>query len=105
MTETTTTQAPSPSLGAEWSDPIEDGVRGRVRAFIEAILEEELEAALGRGRYERAEDGSRGWRNGHRIRQVIGTFGAETVCVPRARLARRTARWSGARGGCAAISA
>ncbi|WP_167767222.1 transposase [Jannaschia formosa] len=56
-----------------WSDPIEDGVRGRVRAFIEAILEEELEAALGRGRYERSEKGPRGWRNGHRDRQVIPT--------------------------------
>ena len=67
-------------------DPLEDGVRQRVRCFIEAILEEELEAALGRGRYERACDGARGHRNGHRERQVIGTFGAETVKVPRARL-------------------
>ena len=96
MDETTTTQAPSPLLGADWSDPIEDGVRGWVRAFIEAILEEELEAALGRGRYVRGEDGARGWRNGHRDRQVIGTFGPETVRVPRARLAREdggTAEW------------
>jgi putative transposase len=71
-------------------DPLEDGVRQRVRCFIEAILEEELEAALGRGRYQRACDGARGHRNGHRNghreRQVIGTFGAETVKVPRARL-------------------
>src|SRR5512146_832343 len=67
-------------------DPLEDGVRQRVRCFIEAILEEELEAALGRGRYERACDGARGHRNGHRERQVIGTVGAETVKVPRARL-------------------
>ena len=41
-------------------------MRGRVRAFIEAILEEELEAALGRGRHERAGEGPRGWRHGHR---------------------------------------
>jgi transposase-like protein len=67
-------------------DPLEDGVRQRVRWFIEAILEEELEAALGRGRYERACEGAKGHRNGHRERQVIGTFGAETVKVPRARL-------------------
>ena len=59
-------------------DPLEDGVRQRVRCFIEAILEEELEAALGRGRYERACDGAKGHRNGHRERQVIGTFGSET---------------------------
>ena len=95
MDETTTTSASAPSLG-DWSDPIEDGVRGRVRAFIEAILEEELEAALGRARYERTDEGPRGWRNGHRERQVIGTFGPETVRVPRARLMREeggTAEW------------
>jgi transposase-like protein len=67
-------------------DPLEEGVRRRVRGFIEAILEEELQAALGRGRYERAGEGSKGHRNGHRERQVIGTFGGETVKVPRARL-------------------
>jgi transposase-like protein len=67
-------------------DPLEDGVRERVRDFIEAILEEELRAALGRGRYERPAEGARGQRNGHRERQVIGTFGSETVKVPRARM-------------------
>ena len=50
MDETTTTPASSPLLGAGWSDPLEEEVRGRVRAFIEAILEEELSAALGRER-------------------------------------------------------
>jgi len=96
MDETTTTQAPSPLLGADWSDPLEDGVRSRVRAFIETILEEELSVALGRGRYERRGNIGHGWRNGHRDRQVIGTFGAETVRVPRARIAREdggTAEW------------
>ncbi len=67
-------------------DPLEDGVRRRVRGFIEAIVEEELRAALGRGRYERPAEGARGQRNGHRERQVIGTFGSETVRVPRARM-------------------
>jgi putative transposase len=96
MDETTTTPTPSPLLSAGWSDPLEDEVRGRVRAFIEEILEEELSAALGRERYERAETAGAGWRNGHRDRQVIGTFGAETVRVPRARLVREdggTAEW------------
>ena len=95
MDETTTTSAPAPSPG-DWSDPIEEGVRGRVRAFIEAILEEGPEAALGRGRCERADEGPRGWRHGRRDRQVIGTSGAGTVSVPRARLAREdggTAGW------------
>jgi putative transposase len=67
-------------------DPLEDGVRQRIRAFIEAILEEELQAALGRGRYERPADGAKGQRNGHRERRIIGTFGAETVKIPRARM-------------------
>ena len=67
-------------------DPLEEGVRERVRRFIETILEEELQAVLGRGRYERSAEGATGHRNGHRERQVIGTFGAETVKVPRARL-------------------
>ena len=96
MDETTTTPTPSPLLGAGWSDPLEDEVRGRVRAFIEEILAEELSAALRRGRYERAEEAILGWRNGHRDRQVIGTFGAGTVRVPRARLVREdggTAEW------------
>ena len=96
MTETTTDTTALPLLGADWSDPIEDGIRSRVRGFIEAIIEEELETALGRGRYERAAEGPRGYRNGHREREVIGTFGSETIRVPRARLAPEdgtTAEW------------
>jgi putative transposase len=82
--------------GDEIFDPVEDGVRQRVRRFIEAILLEELQAALGRGRYERSEAGPTGHRNGHRERQIIGTFGAETVRAPRARLLDgqgRTSEW------------
>jgi putative transposase len=78
-------------------DLLEDGVRQRVRDFIEAILEEELQAALGRGRYDRpADGGAKGHRNGHRERQIIGTFGAEVVKVPRARMidgAGRASEW------------
>ena len=71
-------------------------MRQRVRHFVEEIIEEELRVALGRGRYERSDAGAAGHRNGHRARQVIGTFGAETVRVPRARLideAGRTTEW------------
>jgi putative transposase len=85
-------------LGEDWFDPLEAGVRTRIRAFIEALLEAELEAALSRKRYERRampETGSgdearsavSGHRHGHRGRSVMGTFGAVTVRVPRARLA------------------
>ena len=40
-------------LGEDWFDPLEAGVRTRIRAFIEELLEAELEAALGRKRYAR----------------------------------------------------
>ena len=41
-------------LGEDWFDPLEAGVRARIRAFIEDLLEAELEAALGRERYQPA---------------------------------------------------
>src|ERR1700730_14366258 len=37
----------------DWFDPIEDGVRERVRGFIETMLEKELDGALSRPRYGR----------------------------------------------------
>ena len=86
MKEDTETSTFALLAGDGGFDPLEDGVRQRVRIFIKTILEEELQAALGRGRYERSAGGARGHRNGHRERQIIGTFGAETVKVPRARL-------------------
>ena len=36
-----------------WFDPIEDGLRAKVRGFIEAMIEEELTTALARPRYGR----------------------------------------------------
>jgi transposase-like protein len=50
--------------GEAWFDPIEAGLRGRIRGLIEELVEQELEAALGRGRYERA-GGAVGHRHGH----------------------------------------
>jgi hypothetical protein len=38
----------------DWFDPLETGVRTRIRGFIEELLEAELDAALGRDRYERS---------------------------------------------------
>jgi len=71
--------------GEAWFDPIETGVRGRIRGFIEELVEQELKAALGRGRYERA-GGTNGHRHGHRKRQLTGSFGPVEIAVPRARL-------------------
>jgi transposase-like protein len=76
-----------------WFDPIEDGVRARVRGFIETMLEEELDEALSRPRYGRrkASDNDApasvvGCRHGHRKRTLTGTFGKTEIAVPRARV-------------------
>jgi len=87
MTEATSAAAmsPSPFAGSDWFDPLEEAVRRQARAFIEELLEEELEAALGRGRYERHGTAS-GHRHGRRPRQLVTTFGPVELSVPRARL-------------------
>ena len=54
MDENTKTSKFALLVSAGAYDPLEDEVRQRVRGFIEAILEEELRAALGRGRYVRS---------------------------------------------------
>ena len=75
-----------PFAGEDWFDPLEDAIRFRVRAFIEALVAEEAQAALGgRERYQR-NGPPKGYRNGHRQRQLVGTFGALTVSLPRVRL-------------------
>jgi hypothetical protein len=81
-------------VGDEWFDPLEAGVRHRIRGFIEAMLESELEAALSRGRDERrgpAEAGGdsvgfgvAGHRHSHRERSLVGSFGPVRLRVPRA---------------------
>src|SRR4030081_2824946 len=79
----------------DWFDPIEAGVRDRVREFIQAMVEGELDAALMRPRYGRGSQSSGdddgpvgviGHRHGHRSRSLMGTFGRTEIEVPRARL-------------------
>src|SRR5207245_2606014 len=90
----------------DWFDPIEAGLRDRVRELIQAMIESELEAALSRPRYARrpkeASDnadvarGVTGHRHGHRSRSLLGTFGRVEIAVPRARLATaegKTTEW------------
>ena len=67
-------------------DPIEERLRASVRATIEAMFEEELAEFLGRIRYGRGDRRAKGYRHGHRERQLTGTFGTGTVRVPRARI-------------------
>src|ERR1700757_3687641 len=103
MTNTSTTP---PALQSEaettvhlldnWFDAIEVGLRERVREFIQAMIESELETALARPRYGRrptvdvqkgdGPKGISGHRHGHRSRSLIGTFGRVEIAVPRARL-------------------
>jgi hypothetical protein len=73
-------------------DPIEERLRMNVRATIEAVFEEELALFLGRLRYGRGDGAAKGYRHGHRERQLTGTFGTETVRVPRARIEDETGK-------------
>jgi transposase-like protein len=74
-------------VGEAGFDPIEERLRINVRASIEVVFEEELAGFLGRLRYGRGEGAAKGYRHGHRERHLAGTFGTETVRVPRARIA------------------
>jgi len=89
MEQDSTTAAGGTGLfaGEAWFDPIEAGIRDRIRGFIEELLEQELTAALGRTRHERAAGEAKGYRNGTRERRLLGSFGPVQVGVPRARLA------------------
>jgi putative transposase len=66
----------------DWFDPIESGIRDRVRGLIEEMIRGELDAALSRPRYgrraEHAEDSGvaavvSGHRHGSRVRTLTGT--------------------------------
>jgi transposase-like protein len=95
MTKNTTTDRAGEAedfLFDSWFDPIEDGLRAKVRGFIETMIEEELTTALSRPRYGRRQDGAEagvgvmGHRHGRRARRLTGTFGPTEIAVPRARL-------------------
>ena len=88
-----------------WFDPVETGLRAKVRGFIETMIEEELDTALSRPRYGRrleltAADKAAapivGHRHGHRMRSLTSTFGPTQIAVPRARIIGedgKTAEW------------
>ena len=79
----------------DWFDPIETGA-DRVREFIHAMIEGELDMSLSRPRYARGAKpssgpgegavGAAGHRHGHRSRSLLGSFGQVEIEVPRARL-------------------
>src|ERR1700680_3767568 len=85
----------SSQLFDNWFDPIETGIRERVRELIEEMIRNELDAVLSPPRCARrakpAEDGevasgAAGHRHGSRVRTLMGTFGKTEIAVPRARL-------------------
>jgi putative transposase len=90
----------------DWFDPIETGVRDRVREFIHAMIEDELDMSLSRPRYARCAKrssgdgegavGGTGHRHGHRSRSLLGSFGRVEIEMPRARLSTpdgKTTEW------------
>jgi transposase-like protein len=100
MTSTTTksaTELPdaetSVYLFDDWFDPIEAGLRERVRGFLETMFRTELDTVLARPRYGRqaaasngSDAGVGGHRHGSRTRTLTGTFGSTEITVPRARI-------------------
>ena len=94
MKNTTETSALSLLANDASYDPLEDRLRENIRSTIEAVFEEELAQFLGRCRYGREDALRQGYRNGHRERQLTGTFGTERVSVPRARIVEEDGRAS-----------
>ena len=75
MGHLTASMSGSPFSGEDWFDPLEDAIRFRVRAFIEAVVEEEAQAALGgRERDERKRPAQGLPQRPPRPRQLVGTF-------------------------------
>lgn len=96
MTQITDTSTLALLACEEGFDPIEDRLRANIRGTIEAVFDEELNGFLGRLRYGRTAGAVKGYRHGNRDRQIIGTFGTETISVPRARIedeAGRVSEW------------
>jgi len=61
---------------------LEEALREKTRDWIEEMVNEELEAALGVGRHERSE-GRRGYRKGKRKRTFTSRNGKHTIHMPR----------------------
>lgn len=67
-------------------DSIEAGVRGRIRAWIEELVEAELTAVLGAEASVRLGAARQGYRHGHRERTLSTSLGPTAFQLPRARL-------------------
>ncbi len=81
-------------------DEVVEVIRGQVHRVIERVLEEELAATLGLGRYERGA-ARQGYRHGQIRRTLTTPLGPTRLRVPRGRLWAGAGR-AGGRGGAAA---
>jgi putative transposase len=66
----------------ERAETLESQLRAKTREWIEELIEEEFEAAMGLGWYERGE-GRRGYRKGTRKRSVTSRNGCHQIAMPR----------------------
>jgi transposase-like protein len=73
----------------QFRQDIHDRLHTRIREAIEAVLEEELLAALGADRHEQAPS-RRGYRHGTRTRTVTTVDGTRALRVPRGRVQTAT---------------
>jgi putative transposase len=78
--------APAAPTLNDWLDPLEQALRIGVHQVVQELLEAEVNEALGRLRYARNPN-AKGYRNGHRLRELVTTMGRMTIDVPRARVA------------------
>ena len=80
-------------------DTIETLMRARVRTTIEAIVQGELDAALGAEKSARVGETRQGYRHGSRERTLTTSLGPATIQMPRARIQTSdgtTAEWRSA---------
>ena len=78
-------QTESRSL-ARGEGTLEELMRERIRATIEAIVDEELKGALGAAPSQRVGAVRGGYRHGKRLRKLTTSLGATTITMPRARI-------------------
>lgn len=84
------------AVGAEEATTLETLIRRRARGLIDAIVEEELEAALGAAESARVGPARQGYRHGTRERTLTTSLGPTTFAMPRARVRTAegaTAEW------------
>jgi putative transposase len=73
-------------IRAEETTTLETLIRRRARGLIDAIVEEELEAALGAAESARVGTARQGYRHGTRERTLTTSLGPTTFAMPRARM-------------------